>query len=58
MTTHAVELRHYGHDDLPGIRQTLLDVHAEAYADDMACHTGNLPLSLLETSRYSFRYGN
>lgn len=35
MTTATVELRHYGHDDLPAIRQTLLDVHADAYADDM-----------------------
>lgn len=35
MTTATVELRHYGHDDLPEIRQTLLDVHAEAYANDM-----------------------
>ncbi|MFD4787606.1 GNAT family N-acetyltransferase [Streptomyces sp. NPDC058459] len=35
MTTATVELRHYGHDDLPGIRQTLIDVHADAYADDM-----------------------
>ncbi|MEU9412514.1 GNAT family N-acetyltransferase [Streptomyces sp. NPDC048281] len=35
MTTATVELRHYGHDDLLEIRQTLLDVHADAYADDM-----------------------
>ncbi|GAA3808214.1 GNAT family N-acetyltransferase [Streptomyces chiangmaiensis] len=35
MTTATVDLRHYGHDDLPQIRQTLLDVHADAYADDM-----------------------
>lgn len=35
MTTATVELRHYAHDDLPAIRQTLLDVHAAAYADDM-----------------------
>ncbi|MFZ3470285.1 GNAT family N-acetyltransferase [Streptomyces sp. 4.24] len=26
-------LRHYSHDDLGGIRQTLLDVHEDAYAD-------------------------
>ncbi|MFD7232827.1 GNAT family N-acetyltransferase [Streptomyces sp. NPDC059881] len=32
MTT-ATDLRHYGHDDLPSIRQTLLDVHADAYGD-------------------------
>ncbi|MER7226092.1 GNAT family N-acetyltransferase [Streptomyces rubradiris] len=35
VTTPAIELRHYGHDDLPQIRQTLLDVHADAYADQM-----------------------
>ncbi|MEU0986590.1 MULTISPECIES: GNAT family N-acetyltransferase [unclassified Streptomyces] len=28
-----VELRRYGHGDLPGIRQVLLDVHADAYAE-------------------------
>ncbi|MGI5380716.1 N-acetyltransferase family protein [Streptomyces sp. CA-251387] len=36
MTTATVDLRHFGHDDLSQIRQTLLDVHADAYADDMA----------------------
>ncbi|QRX95792.1 GNAT family N-acetyltransferase [Streptomyces noursei] len=35
MTGATVELRHFGHDDLPGIRQTLLDVHADAYADEL-----------------------
>lgn len=35
VTTATVDLRHFGHDDLPQIRQTLLDVHADAYADDM-----------------------
>lgn len=35
MTTTTVELRHFGHDDLPEIRQTLLDVHADAYADQL-----------------------
>ncbi|MFG3287241.1 GNAT family N-acetyltransferase [Streptomyces sp. NPDC048179] len=35
MTTATIELRHFGHNDLPAIRQTLLDVHASAYADDM-----------------------
>lgn len=35
MTTAAVELRRFTHKDLPTIRQTLLDVHADAYADDM-----------------------
>jgi ribosomal protein S18 acetylase RimI-like enzyme len=34
MTTAPVlEVRHYGHDDLPRIRQTLLDVHDDVYAD-------------------------
>ncbi|WP_460074141.1 N-acetyltransferase family protein [Streptomyces sp. YKOK-I1] len=32
-TAPAIDLRRYGHDDLPGIRQTLLDVHADAYHD-------------------------
>ncbi|MEV5950384.1 GNAT family N-acetyltransferase [Streptomyces sp. NPDC051993] len=31
--TTAIQLRHFTRDDLPGIRQTLLDVHADAYAD-------------------------
>lgn len=35
MTTATVELRRFGHTDLPAIRQTLLDVHTDAYADDM-----------------------
>ncbi|WP_327591565.1 GNAT family N-acetyltransferase [Streptomyces chartreusis] len=35
MTAATVDLRHFGHDDLSQIRQTLLDVHADAYADDM-----------------------
>jgi GNAT superfamily N-acetyltransferase len=30
-TAPAIDLRRYGHNDLPGIRQTLLDVHADAY---------------------------
>ncbi len=34
MTT-AIDLRHYGHNDLGEIRQTLLAVHADAYADRM-----------------------
>jgi GNAT superfamily N-acetyltransferase len=33
--TSALELRHYGHDDLPEIRQTLLDVHGDVYAAEM-----------------------
>lgn len=35
MTPQTIDLRHYGHEDLPEIRQTLLDVHADAYADEM-----------------------
>lgn len=35
MTTTVDEIRHFGHDDLPSIRQTLLDVHADAYADEL-----------------------
>ncbi|WP_370270900.1 N-acetyltransferase family protein [Streptomyces sp. V4I8] len=31
--TSAVDFRHFSHADLPEIRQTLLDVHADAYAD-------------------------
>lgn len=34
MTAADVELRHYTHEDLADIRPTLLDVHAEVYADD------------------------
>ncbi|MEU3984628.1 GNAT family N-acetyltransferase [Streptomyces sp. NPDC026672] len=33
--TTAVELRRFTHEDLPTIRQTLLDVHADVYADSM-----------------------
>jgi GNAT superfamily N-acetyltransferase len=33
--TTTVEIRRFGHKDLPRIRQTLLDVHADAYADQM-----------------------
>jgi GNAT superfamily N-acetyltransferase len=35
LTNTTVELRRFGHEDLPTIRQTLLDVHADAYADEM-----------------------
>lgn len=36
METQAViEFRHYMHDDLPALRQTLIDVHADAYAESM-----------------------
>ncbi|MFD9630029.1 GNAT family N-acetyltransferase [Streptomyces violascens] len=31
--THTPDLRRYTHTDLPQIRQTLLDVHADSYAD-------------------------
>ncbi|WP_262508392.1 GNAT family N-acetyltransferase [Streptomyces spongiicola] len=31
----TVQLRQYKHDDLHEIRQTLIDVHADAYADQM-----------------------
>ncbi|MEU8764287.1 GNAT family N-acetyltransferase [Streptomyces sp. NPDC048659] len=31
----TVDLRRYTHQDLPAVRQTLLDVHADAYANDM-----------------------
>ncbi|MFI1013303.1 GNAT family N-acetyltransferase [Streptomyces sp. NPDC020965] len=31
----TLDLRHFTHDDLPTIRQTLIDVHADAYADQM-----------------------
>ncbi|WP_369384125.1 GNAT family N-acetyltransferase [Streptomyces sp. cg36] len=34
-TAHTIELRHYQHADLATIRQTLLDVHTDAYADRM-----------------------
>lgn len=30
-----IELRRHGHEDLPSIRQTLLDVHAEVHAASM-----------------------
>ncbi|MGV9422771.1 GNAT family N-acetyltransferase [Streptomyces sp. NPDC003656] len=33
--TSPVRLRHYSHDDLPKIRQTLLDVHDDVYAAEM-----------------------
>jgi GNAT superfamily N-acetyltransferase len=35
MITASLDLRHYTHEDLPQIRQTLIDVHADAYADAM-----------------------
>jgi ribosomal protein S18 acetylase RimI-like enzyme len=35
MTADALELRHFAPDDLPQIRQAIIDVHADAYADAM-----------------------
>ncbi|MFI0901900.1 GNAT family N-acetyltransferase [Streptomyces sp. NPDC020983] len=35
LTTTAVEIRRFGHEDLPRIRQVLLDVHEDAYAEEM-----------------------
>ncbi|MCL6281548.1 GNAT family N-acetyltransferase [Streptomyces albidoflavus] len=32
----TTNLRRYGHEDLTTIRQTLLDIHADAYAGDMS----------------------
>ncbi|WP_045866038.1 GNAT family N-acetyltransferase [Streptomyces sp. WMMB 714] len=34
-TADALELRHFSHDDLPDIRQTLIGVHADVHADRM-----------------------
>ncbi|MEW1548239.1 GNAT family N-acetyltransferase [Streptomyces tsukubensis] len=33
MSTAELDLRHFAHADLPRIRRTILDVHAEAYRD-------------------------
>jgi hypothetical protein len=33
VTTAPLDLRRFTHDDVPEIRQTLLDVHADAYAE-------------------------
>ncbi|WP_070015182.1 GNAT family N-acetyltransferase [Streptomyces nanshensis] len=35
MTADDLALRHFGHDDLPEIRQTLIDVHADVHAANM-----------------------
>ena len=35
MITAVLDMRHYTHDDLAEIRQTILDIHADAYADAM-----------------------
>ncbi|MFE7245965.1 GNAT family N-acetyltransferase [Streptomyces sp. NPDC057580] len=35
LVTTAIELRCFGHADLSAIRQTLLDVHADAYAGEL-----------------------
>ncbi|MER5744410.1 GNAT family N-acetyltransferase [Streptomyces sp. NPDC002225] len=34
--TSSLELRHYGHDDLASIRRTLIDVHADVHAAQLA----------------------
>ncbi|MFF0446466.1 GNAT family N-acetyltransferase [Streptomyces sp. NPDC004609] len=34
MSAAELDVRHYTHDDLPEIRQTVIDVHAEAQGDD------------------------
>lgn len=34
-TADALELRYFGHDDLPDIRQTLVGMHADVHADQM-----------------------
>ncbi|MFI1092714.1 GNAT family N-acetyltransferase [Streptomyces sp. NPDC020917] len=36
MTTAVLDLRHFTHDDLPAIRQTIIDIHADAYKDNMS----------------------
>ncbi|MFE1130057.1 GNAT family N-acetyltransferase [Streptomyces albidoflavus] len=36
LVTTTPDLRRYGHDDLTTIRQTLLDIHADAYAADLS----------------------
>ncbi|WP_329179132.1 GNAT family N-acetyltransferase [Streptomyces sp. NBC_01477] len=35
MMTAILDVRHYTHDDLAQIRQTILNIHADAYADNM-----------------------
>ncbi|MBM9509183.1 GNAT family N-acetyltransferase [Actinacidiphila acididurans] len=35
MTVDTLDIRHYAHEDLASIRQILLDVHDDAYADAM-----------------------
>lgn len=35
MRAADLDVRHFTHDDLPEIRQTLIDVHGDAYADAM-----------------------
>lgn len=35
MSIGTIELRTFTHDDLPAIRQVLLDVHSDAYADQL-----------------------
>ncbi|WP_225848055.1 GNAT family N-acetyltransferase [Streptomyces sp. HPF1205] len=36
MTTAVIDLRHFRHGDLAAIRQTIIDIHAEAYKDNMS----------------------
>jgi len=35
MIAADIDVRHYSHDDLPQIRQFILDIHGDAYADAM-----------------------
>ncbi|MGW6414836.1 GNAT family N-acetyltransferase [Streptomyces sp. NPDC055055] len=35
LSTTELDVRHYTHDDLSQIRQTIIDIHADAYADAM-----------------------
>ncbi|MGO4760451.1 GNAT family N-acetyltransferase, partial [Streptomyces sp. 2MCAF27] len=35
LSTVELDVRHFTHENLPEIRQTLIDVHANAYADAM-----------------------
>ncbi|WP_432252050.1 GNAT family N-acetyltransferase [Streptomyces sp. HNM1019] len=35
LSAASLDIRHFTHADLPEIRQTLIDVHADAFADEM-----------------------
>lgn len=35
MSDAGLDIRRFGHDDLPQIRQVIIDIHAGAYADNM-----------------------